>query len=165
MELPCAYVEWRKCRNPKKVCGLCCLVDDEQRLTTSCRYSDFVTLRERLIVAFPRSAASMPQLPPKSLICKSGRFRKAVDSPFVSQISNQVFGTAAIRVAIFPQVSKTRSYAVKRPCLTWKQLYSTQSRVFECPGTQTVLIRVMKLASLCAATKLKLSPYDVYIQL
>lgn len=34
------------------------------------RYSDFVTLRDRLKVTFPRSLASLPALPPKSVVWK-----------------------------------------------------------------------------------------------
>lgn len=35
------------------------------------RYSDFDDLRQKLVKTFPHSVASMPPLPPKSVVCKS----------------------------------------------------------------------------------------------
>lgn len=35
------------------------------------RYSEFEDLHQRLVQTFPHAATSMPQFPPKSVICKS----------------------------------------------------------------------------------------------
>lgn len=43
------------------------------QFTVRRRYSDFVILRDKLKVTFPRSLASLPELPPKSVVSK---FRK-----------------------------------------------------------------------------------------
>ncbi len=34
------------------------------------RYSEFVDLREKLLMTFPNSEGAMPPLPPKSALCK-----------------------------------------------------------------------------------------------
>ena len=38
-----------------------------------CRYSEFESLRERLILTFPNCKGSMPALPPKSVFCTIAR--------------------------------------------------------------------------------------------
>ncbi|KAF8469656.1 Phox homologous domain-containing protein [Kalaharituber pfeilii] len=40
------------------------------QFTVRRRYSEFVTLRDKLCVTFPRSLASLPALPPKSVVSK-----------------------------------------------------------------------------------------------
>jgi len=35
------------------------------------RYSEFEDLHQKLLQTFPHAASSMPQFPPKSVICKS----------------------------------------------------------------------------------------------
>ncbi len=41
----------------------------DMTLTPANRYSEFDQLRQKLVQTFPNSAAAMPQLPPKSIIC------------------------------------------------------------------------------------------------
>lgn len=55
----------------RKRCVTCILVFIDAADSVSDRYSEFEDLHQKLVQTFPHAVSSMPQFPPKSVICKS----------------------------------------------------------------------------------------------
>jgi hypothetical protein len=64
-------VPGRPHEDPEEVSTLCCPVKfTVQPAYHRPRYSEFEDLHQKLVQTFPHAGSSMPQFPPKSVICK-----------------------------------------------------------------------------------------------
>jgi hypothetical protein len=82
---------------------------------TRCRYSEFEDLHQKLVQTFPHAVSSMPQFPPKSIICKSHASlgTPPAQSARIAPVDTNVYELARFRSRFLERRKNSLSFYLK----------------------------------------------------